>query len=56
MHEEMHRMNGIGMLVLGLLIVANDYFGILDWAAFIGFLLFLGGFLKLIIPHKKRRK
>jgi len=56
MHEDMwHKGKGVGMLVLGLLIVANDYWGFLDWATFIGALLVLGGFLKLTMPHKKHR-
>lgn len=54
--EHWHKYKGLGMLVFGLLVVANDYFGILDWAAFIGVLLVLGGLLKLAMPHKKRRR
>jgi uncharacterized membrane protein HdeD (DUF308 family) len=52
----MHKMKGTGMLILGLLILANAYWGFLTWGAFIGALLFLGGFIKLVMPHKKRRK
>ena len=59
MHDEMHgmhKMKGVAMLVLGLLILANVYLEFLTWAAFIGALLVLGGLLKLLMPHKKRRK
>ena len=59
MHDEMHgmhKMKGAGMVVLGLLILANTYWGFLAWAGFIGALLVLGGLLKLLMPMKKRRK
>jgi uncharacterized membrane protein HdeD (DUF308 family) len=59
MHDEMHgmhKMKGVGMLVLGFLILANVYWGLLNWAAFIGTLLVLGGLLKLLLPCKKGRK
>ena len=57
MHEEhWHKYKGVGMLVLGLLIAANAYWVILDWATFIGALLVLGGLLKLLMPHKKGRR
>jgi uncharacterized membrane protein HdeD (DUF308 family) len=52
----MHMMKGVGMLILGLLILANAYWGFLTWAGFIGALLFLGGLIKLLMPHKKGRK
>lgn len=56
MHDEMHKMKGVGMLVFGLLVLANAYWGFLTWAAFIGALFTLGGLLKLFMPMKKRRK
>ncbi len=57
MHEEMwHKYKGVGMLVLGLLILANVYWELFSWAAFIGGLLALAGFLKLVMPTKKRRR
>jgi len=59
MHDEMHgmhKMKGVGMLVLGLLILANAYLEFLTWAGFLGVLLVLGGLLKLLMPMKKRRK
>lgn len=59
MHDEMHgmhKMKGVGMIVLGLLILANTYLGFLSWAAFIGTLLVLGGLLKLFMPCKKGKK
>jgi uncharacterized membrane protein HdeD (DUF308 family) len=58
MHDEMHwhKYKGAGMLVLGLLVLANVYWLNLDWATFIGALLVLGGLLKFVMPMKKRRK
>jgi uncharacterized membrane protein HdeD (DUF308 family) len=58
MREEMHWhvYKGAGMLVLGLLILANAYWGFLTWGAFIGAFLALGGFIKLLMPHKKGRR
>ena len=52
----MHRMKGVGMLVLGLLIWANAYWSYFKWGVFFGALLALGGLLKLLMPCKKRRK
>jgi uncharacterized membrane protein HdeD (DUF308 family) len=52
----MHKMKGVGMLILGLLILANALWPFLTWGAFIGALLVLGGFIKLLMPHKKGRK
>lgn len=59
MHEGMHgmhKMKGVGMLILGLLILANAYWGFLTWAAFIGILFVLGGLLKFLMPCKKDKK
>ncbi len=57
MHDEMwHKYKGTGMLVLGLLILANAYFAVADWWTFFGVLLAVGGFLKLVLPMKKRRR
>lgn len=48
----MHRMKGVGMLVVGLLILVNVYWPFLDWGTFVGAILALAGLLKLIMPHK----
>jgi len=59
MYDEMHgmhKMKGVVMTVLGLLVLANVYLGLLTWAGFIGVLLVLGGLLKLLMPCKKKRK
>jgi len=57
MHEEMwHKYKGVGMLVLGLLILANVYLEFLSWGAFVGGVLALAGFLKLVMPCKKGRR
>jgi uncharacterized membrane protein HdeD (DUF308 family) len=52
----MHKMKGAGMLVLGLLILANVYWGFLNWATFIGALLALGGLLKWLMLCCKKKK
>lgn len=57
MHEGMwHKGKGAGMLVLGLLILANVYFAVADWWTFFGALLVLAGFVKLVMPMKKHRR
>jgi len=57
MHEGMwHKGKGAGMLVLGLLILANAYFAVADWWTFFGALLALTGLVKLLMPMKKGRK
>ena len=46
-----HMWMGAKMLVLGLLVIANSYYAIVDWAMFVGAILAVGGFLKLVVPH-----
>jgi uncharacterized membrane protein HdeD (DUF308 family) len=54
-HWMMHKkMMGGKMIVLGLLIIANAYFGIFNWPWFIGGVLVLAGILKLAMPACKR--
>jgi len=49
-HWKMHKkMMGCKMLVLGALILANNYWGIVSWANFIGGVLAIAGVLKLIM-------
>ena len=48
----MHKQKGWAMLVLGVLILINVYWPFLDWGAFVGLFLALGGLLKLLMPHK----
>jgi len=48
----MHKKKGIGMLIVGLLVLGNVYYPMVTWGAFIGFILVLLGFLKLLMPHK----
>jgi hypothetical protein len=43
---------GVGMILLGLLIVANAYWQVLSWGMFIGDVIILLGFLKIVLPHK----
>lgn len=42
---------GCMMLVLGLLVLANAYWAIVNWAVFIGAVLVLKGLLKLAMPN-----
>jgi len=53
----MHKFGGAGMLVLGLLVLANFYLIKLGWGAFIGLVLVLAGLCKMLMlcKHKKRR-
>lgn len=55
----MHKkMMGLKILILGGLILVNVYWPFMDWAQFIGWVLVLAGFLKLIMmpmKHKGRR-
>lgn len=41
---------GLTMLILGLLILANSYWAVVNWAVFIGAIIAIKGFLKLVIP------
>ena len=47
----MHKkMMGCKMLVLGLLVLANSYWNVVDWVTFIGGILAIAGLLKLLVP------
>lgn len=50
------KMMGVKMLILGLLVLGNVYWPMLTWPAFIGWVLVLAGFLKLIIMPMKMKK
>lgn len=47
-----HRMKGVGILVIGVLILANVYWPFMNWGVFAGALFILAGIAKLTIPHK----
>jgi uncharacterized membrane protein HdeD (DUF308 family) len=49
----MHKMMGWKMLVLGVLVLANNYWNVVSWVNFIGGILAIAGILKLIVPMKK---
>jgi len=50
-HWKMHKkMMGCKMLVLGVLVLANNYWKVVDWTAFIGGLLVIAGVMKMIAP------
>ena len=50
-HWRMHKkMMGCKMLVLGLLVLANSYWNVVDWVTFIGGILAIAGLLKLLVP------
>jgi len=44
---------GWKMLVLGILVLANSYWNVVDWATFIGGILAIAGILKLLMPMRK---
>ncbi|MFA5070823.1 MAG: hypothetical protein WC511_00440 [Candidatus Pacearchaeota archaeon] len=46
------RGKGFAMLVLGALVLGNAYWVWLSWPLFIGWLLVLAGFLKMLMPKK----
>ena len=48
----MHKGKGVGLMILGLLVLANVYWPYLDWGAFVGAVFVIAGFIKLVTPHK----
>ncbi len=56
MMGHMHKCKGISMIVLGLLVIGNVYWQVVDWGTFIGGILVLAGFMKLVMPHKGMMK
>jgi len=40
------------LVVLGLLVLANEYWSVMSWPYFIGGLAVLGGLLKMLLPCK----
>lgn len=59
--DEMHgeccaehkKKKGIMLFVLGILIVANAYWQVFDWAMFIGLIVAIAGIIKLVKPMHK---
>ena len=49
----MHKGWGIKMLILGLLILANEYWKVMGWLYFIGLIIALKGLLIMIMHQKK---
>jgi uncharacterized membrane protein HdeD (DUF308 family) len=48
-HWQMHKKRmGCKMLVLGVLVLANSYWGIVSWTNFIGGILVIAGLVKLV--------
>lgn len=41
----------VGMLVIGLLILSNALWPYVTWGVFVGAVVAIVGFLKLVIPH-----
>ena len=50
MHSKHMKMWGLKMIILGLLVLANAYWLILDWSLFIGVILIIAGLAKLLMP------
>jgi uncharacterized membrane protein HdeD (DUF308 family) len=48
----MHKGKGVAMIILGLLVLGNVYWPMLSWPAFIGWIIVVGGVLKMLMPHK----
>ena len=46
-----HKCAGAKVLILGVIVLANWQFKLLDWALLIGALMVLGGLVKIIKPH-----
>ena len=46
-----HRCKGWKMLVLGILVLLNAWYMLVDWWMFVGILITLGGLIKIIWPH-----
>ena len=44
-----HGKKAVGAIIVGLLVIANAYWGFLSWDYFIGGLLILGGVVKLLM-------
>jgi hypothetical protein len=44
------------IIIIGLLIIANAYFGFMTWDYFVGGILVLLGLIKLMMPHKHHRR
>ncbi|MDD5012480.1 MAG: hypothetical protein PHQ66_02450 [Candidatus Nanoarchaeia archaeon] len=52
MKLSMHKFKGIAMIVLGLLVIGNVYWQVVDWGTFIGVVIALTGAMKLFMKHK----
>lgn len=48
----MHKGKGVAIIVLGLLILGNFYWSVVDWVVFWGWILVIAGLLKMVMPHK----
>ena len=46
-----HKCNGISLLIVGAVFVANYYMKFVDWQLLVGALLVLGGVMKMVKPH-----
>jgi len=47
-----HKGKGFAMLVLGALVLGNFYLAMFNWPVFVGGVLVLAGFLKMLMPNK----
>ena len=47
-----HKGMGLGMLILGGLVLGNIYWFMLSWPMFVGWVLVLAGFVKMLMPNK----
>lgn len=55
-HEHWHKYKqdkGWKILILGLLVLGNNYWNVVSWPAFIGIIIALAGIVKLAMPKRK---
>ena len=52
MHSKYMKYIGISAIVLGLLVLLNQYYSIMAWAYFIGIILIIIGLKKLLLKHR----
>ncbi|MBW2995880.1 hypothetical protein KY332_01130 [Candidatus Woesearchaeota archaeon] len=53
MHKMYMKAKGTTMVIIGILVVLNQMYSVLDWATFVGVVLILAGLAKLF-PCKKK--
>jgi len=52
-HGHMHKGMGGGLVLIGLLVLANAYWSVVTWSTFLGAVLILAGICKMAMRMKK---